>query len=201
LFGGGEHVNVVEFDPGSAELEKPAKDQLNSIVQALKERPQLKLDVPIVYSKTIDQPQLAAERLKSELLAREQGTKEGKKHPDTAGAMALADPAQHFKLLLAQYQADLGKDAALPPSVVAVQQVKHKETPPYDPAITDLKAALLDHIQVSDADLETLGKARAQAIQDALLADGQIEPARVFIVNAPPKTEAGDKVKVEMAVK
>jgi hypothetical protein len=46
-----------------------------------------------------------------------------------------------------------------------------------------------------------LGKDRAKAIQDALLSDGQIEPARVFIVDSAPKPESGDKVKVEMAVK
>jgi hypothetical protein len=201
LFGGGEHVNEIDFDPGSAELQPPAKDQLASIAKALKERPQLKLDVPIVYSKTIDQPRLAAVRLRDELLAREQATREGKKHPDTAGELALADPEQHFKLLLAQFQADLGKDAALPPSVLAVQQTKRKETPAYDPAIADLNTALLDHIQVSEADLQALGKQRAQVIQDALLSDGQIEPARVFIVNTPPKAESGDKVKVAMAVK
>jgi hypothetical protein len=34
-----------------------------------------------------------------------------------------------------------------------------------------------------------------------LLADGGIGPGRVFIVNAPPKPESGDKVKVEMAVR
>jgi Domain of Unknown Function (DUF748) len=205
LFGGGEHVNVVEFDPGSAELQQPAKEQLASIAKALQDRPQLKLDVPIAWSKTIDQPKMAAAQLHDELQARAQGSKEGKKeakkHPDTAAQMALADPAEHFKLLLAQFQADLGKDAPLPPSVVAVQQAKRKEPPPYDAAINDLQAALLEHVQVTDAELEALGKQRAQAIQDALLADGQIDPARVFIVNNPPKAEGGDKVKVEMAVK
>jgi hypothetical protein len=34
-----------------------------------------------------------------------------------------------------------------------------------------------------------------------LLSDGQIEPARVFIVEAPQKPDSGSKVKVEMAVK
>ena len=55
-FGGGEHMNVVEFAPGSAELDKASTDQLAGVSKALKERPQLKLDVPIVYSKTIDAP-------------------------------------------------------------------------------------------------------------------------------------------------
>jgi hypothetical protein len=201
LFGGGEHVNVVEFSPGSAELDKPSKDQLATVAKALKERPQLKLDVPIVYSKTIDAPQLAATRLQQDLTARAAGTREGKKHPQTAGEAALADPEQHFKLLLEQYKASFGKDAALPPSAQAVQAAKRKEAPPYDQAINDMDAALLDKIQVSDEDLVNLGKDRAKAIQDALLSDGQIEPARVFIVDSAPKPESGDKVKVEMAVK
>jgi len=201
MFGGGEHVNLIEFDAGSADLSQPARDQLTSIAKALKERPQLKLDVPIAYSATVDRPQMAATQLRTELLAREAGTREGRKHPDTAGGTALADPEKHFKLLVEQYQAQLGKDAALPPSAVAVQQAKRKETPPYEPAIADLNAALIDHIQVSDGDLETLGKKRAHAIQNALLSDGQIEPARVFLVNAPPKEASGDKVKVELAIK
>jgi uncharacterized protein DUF748 len=201
LFGGGEHPNIIEFAAGSAELDKPSQDQLASIAKALKERPQLKLDVPIVYSPSIDKPQMAATKLRAELLAREQGTREGKKHPDTAGELALADPEKHFKLLVEQFHADLGKDTPLPPTAVAVQQAKRKETPPYDPAINDLNAALIDHIAIEDGDLQGLGKRRAQAIQDALLSDGQIDPGRVFIVNASPKGDSGDKVKVELALK
>jgi Domain of Unknown Function (DUF748) len=201
LFGGGEHMNIVEFAPGSAELEKPARDQLASLVTALKERPQLNLDVPIVYSIAIDRPQMAAARLRAELLARVRDTRAGRQHPDTAGELALADPEKHFKLLLEQYQADLGRDAQLPPTAVAVQQAKRKQTPPYDLAISDLNAALIDHIHVPDTELEALGKQRAQAIQDALLTGGEVEPSRVFIVNTPPKPATGDKVKVELAVK
>jgi hypothetical protein len=191
LFGGGEHMNVVEFAAGSAELDKPAQDQLAAVAKSLKERPQLKIDVPIVYSAGLDRPRIAATRLRSELLAREQTTREGRKHPDTAGELALADPEKHFRLLVEQYQADLGKDTPLPPTVVAVQQAKHKETPPYDPANSDLSAALIDHIQVPDSDLEALGKERAQAIQGALVSGGQVEAARVFIVNPQAKPEPG----------
>jgi hypothetical protein len=202
LFGGGnEHMNIIEFDAASAALEKPAQDQLAALAKALKERPQLKLDVPMVFADTIDRPALAAARLRSELQARELATREGRKHPDTAFELALADPEKHLKLLLEQYPADLGKDKPLPPSVVAVQQAKRKETPPYDAAIADLNAALIDHIQVPDSDLEALGKERAQAIEGALVSDGQVETARVFIVNAPPKPQSGDKVKVELALK
>lgn len=200
LFGGGEHPNIIEFAPGSADLEKPAQDQLAALVKALNERPQLKLDVPAVYSKSIDRPQLAAARLQQELLTRVQSTRAGRKHPDTAGETALADPERHYKLLLEQFQADLGKDAQLPPSAVAVEQAKRKEAP-YEAAINDLNAALINHIEVPDSDLEALGKQRAQAIQETLLGGGQVEASRIFIVGAAPKADAGDRVKVELAVK
>jgi hypothetical protein len=200
LFGGGEHVNEVEFPPGSADLQKSAQEQLTSIANALKERPQLKLDVPMVSSVTLDGPRMAQKKLHDELAARVMDTRQGKKHPDTATEAALADPQTHFKLLLEQFQADLGKDAQLPPSVLAVQQAKAKDAA-YDPAITDLKSALISHLTVSDNDLQALGKARAQAIQDALVTAGQIEPERIFIVNAAPQNHSGDAVKAELAVK
>jgi hypothetical protein len=200
LFGGGEHMNVVEFAPGSAELDPPAHEQLAALAKALGERPQLKLDVPIVFSSTLDAPQIAAARLKAELAARVLESREGRKHADTAVEVALADPARHFRLLVEQYRADLGKDAPLPPAAVAIEQSKGKETS-YDAAIADLNAALIDHLKVADADLQALGKQRAQAIQDALLSGSHIEPTRIFIVNAPPQTQPGDKVKAEMAVK
>ncbi|MBV8403136.1 MAG: DUF748 domain-containing protein [Gammaproteobacteria bacterium] len=202
LFGGGnEHLNIIEFDAGSAELQKPAQDQLASVAQALKERPQLKLDVPIVFVDSVDRPALAAAHLRGELQARELATREGRRHPDTAFDLALADPQRHFKLLLEQYQADFGKARPLPPSVVAVQQAKRGETPAYDAAVNDLEAALIDHVQVPDSDLQQLGKQRAQAIQGALVTSGGVETSRVFVVNASQQPPAGDNVKVELALK
>jgi hypothetical protein len=201
LFGGGnEHLNIIEFAPGSAELEKPAQDQLASLAKALQERPQLKLDVPMVYAESIDRPALAAARLHDQLGARVLATRAGRKHPDNALDLSLADPQKHFKLLLEQYQADL-KDAALPPSVAAVQQAKRDETPPYDAAISELEAALTAHIQVPESDLQALGKDRAQAIQGALVGAGQVETSRVFVVNAAQQPPPDDKVKVQLELK
>ncbi len=201
LFGGGEHVNVIEFPAGSSVLDKPAQDQLANIAKGLKERPGLKLDVPIVYSATLDRPQLAAVQLNQELAARVATTRDGKKHPDTATQAVLADPDKHFHLLVEQYRQSLGKDTPLPESATAVLAAKRKETPAYDPAIADLNTALINKVDVSEDALITLGKERAKVIQDALLSDGQIDPGRVFIVVGQPKADSGDKVKVEMALK
>ncbi|MGH8132680.1 MAG: DUF748 domain-containing protein, partial [Steroidobacteraceae bacterium] len=157
LFGGGEHLNIVEFAAGSAALDKAAQDQLAALAKALNDRPQLKLDVPIVSSTGLDRPQLAQARLHEELRARAQSTREGRKHPQEAAELALSQPATRFKLLVEQYRADLGKDTALPASALAVEAAKKKETPPLDAAIADLKAALIAHMQVPDAELDKLG--------------------------------------------
>jgi hypothetical protein len=121
--------------------------------------------------------------------------------PDASQDPALADPLQHYRLLLAEYQAQLGKDAELPASVQAIQNAKGKQgAPPVESAIPDLEQALIDHIEVPDIALQDLGKRRAQAIEDALLADGGVDAARVFVINGPAKTDNG-KVRVEMALK
>jgi hypothetical protein len=194
LFGGGEHMNVVEFAPGSTELSKAAQDQLASLEKALQQRPQLKLDVPIVTSARLDGAQLARAQVEASLAARAQGGRAG------TGEAALADPGKRFQLLLEQFRADLGKDAALPASALAAQAAKKKDADALAAANTDLEAALIGHAQVPDADLDKLGRARAGAIQNALLADGQVDPGRVFIVSAAAKPDSGDTVKAELAV-
>jgi hypothetical protein len=52
-------------------------------------------------------------------------------------------------------------------------------------------AALAARIPVAESDLEALGHLRAQAIQDALLGSGAIDPSRVFVINLPPKPASG----------
>ena len=200
LFGGGEHMNIVEFAPGSAELSPPAQSQLKALGKALKERPQLKLDVPIGASAGLDRPQLARAQIARELAVRAETSRQGRKHPEQAAELALSDPPTHFALLVDQYRADLGKDTALPASALAVQAAKKPEGASLDTAIGDLETALVNHVQIPDSDLEQLGRARASAIQNALLGDGGIDPARVFITNPAPKPDSGDTVKVELAV-
>ncbi|MBV9345633.1 MAG: DUF748 domain-containing protein [Gammaproteobacteria bacterium] len=196
LFGGSEHMNVVEFAPGSAALDAAAQQQLSAVARALRERPQLKLDVPIVAAPPLDGPPLAAALLERQLRERVRAA-----HKGSAAATVPTEPAQRYRLLLAQYRESLGKDAPLPAAVQAVESAGRKETPPYELANEALTTALLAHAPAGDAELTTLGKARARAIQEALLAGGEIAPARVFIVATAPDAGAGPKVQVELALK
>jgi Domain of Unknown Function (DUF748) len=115
---------------------------------------------------------------------------------------ALANPLEHYRLLLAEFQADAGKDADLPPTAAAIQSAKSKkDAPAVETAIPELEAAIIQKIEVPEVDLQALGKKRTRAIQDVLLADGGIDASRVFIINGPAKASDNGNVRVEMALK
>ena len=237
LFGGGDQMNVIDFQPGSATLEPAAQQRLASLVKALKERPKLELDVPRVFSAELDAPALARRTLDRKLAllepqkasarsntaaraAKAAGVTTGapvrvnRKTPDSGAAesktvatapdaqaaaaeeasVSFADPAEHFRLLLAEYRAELGKGAPVPDSAAALDPKKKKkdpeQTPDFAAAITDLETALLARIQITDSDLEALGRRRARAMQDTLLGSGEIDPSRIFLINAPPGSHA-----------
>lgn len=227
----GEDMKYIDFAPGSAELDDASREKLTSLSKALHEHTQLQLDVPIVFSKDLDGPALAKRRLNQKLVARARSGKSPQRQassdkavpvsmqttagsPDGQSAVqttvptdrsddpALKDPLQHYRLLLAEYESDVGKDAELPPTAKAIQNAKNKkDAPPVETAIPELEDAIVPHIEVPDIVLQDLGKKRTRAIQDALLADGGIDASRVFIINGPPKADDKGNVRVEMSLK
>ncbi len=63
LFGGGEEINLIEFDAGTSALDAAAQERLASISKALTERPALQLEVPTTYSPDLDRAAIAQRRL------------------------------------------------------------------------------------------------------------------------------------------
>jgi len=203
LFGGGEQMNQIDFDPGSALLDKAGQERLAGLLKSLQERPGLELDVPSVASPTLDKASLAARRLHQQLLTlHRRELARGARGSPADDEAALADPREHYRLLLLEYHAELGVQAPLPPEAQAIEAAKHaKEQPPLEPAITALEGALAARVVVSDNELEALGKQRAQAIQDALLSGGAVDPARVFMIAGPADAAADGKVRAELSLK
>jgi hypothetical protein len=63
LFGGGEEMNLIEFDAGTSSLDAAANERLASISKALTERPALQLEVPTTYSPDLDSAAIAQRKL------------------------------------------------------------------------------------------------------------------------------------------
>jgi hypothetical protein len=60
---------------------------------------------------------------------------------------------------------------------------------------------LHEHISINDSELTALGQQRAMAVQQLLLTDTQLDPARVFLVaNDKAKNQDGN-VRLELSLK
>jgi hypothetical protein len=193
LFGGGEEVNLIDFEPGSADLDEAARAKLASLTKALHERPQLSLDVPAIYAPDADYQHLARQEFDNKLAALAQSRKD---------PAALADPARRFELLVSLYKETM-PGAALPPAVLALQEVRAKErdASALVNANDILQAALLPGIDSLDGALQALAQQRARSIQDALLSSGEVEPARVFMVAPAATPAANGRVRTALSLK
>ena len=60
---------------------------------------------------------------------------------------------------------------------------------------------VLEDMVVTDAELADLGRARAAAIQDAVLRNSAIDPARLFIVNSPSASTDDNTVRIDLTMK
>src|SRR6185312_3255611 len=202
LAGGGSNINHVDFAPGSATLLPAAQSRLAALAKALAQRPQLQLQVPAVFAPDVDRPALARHHLRDELLAlaqtgaarRPQGRGARPEAPTTpVGHEVLQLPAEHYRLLRTAYQNAFGPKAALPAPA--------QKVPPFDPAILAMQSALLQRMQVSDADLKALGEQRAQAIRSAIVSAGGVDGKRVGITAAAPQPPEAGKVTVKLGLK
>jgi hypothetical protein len=196
LFGGGPELQFIDFRPGVAELDPAGADKVRAMVKALNGRPQLKIEVPIVSISELDRPALVEAQFLAQVREAQSG-KTGRK-PATAPAPGFEqlDPAAQVELLMQVYAKNVGGEPKFPDSVTSLKTKTELAAAKAD----FLSKALHEHVLITDADLTTLGQRRAMAVQQALLTDTQVEPARVFlVVNGKAKNQDG-QVRIELSL-
>jgi hypothetical protein len=197
LFGGGPDLQFVDFRPGAADLDSAAADKIRAMVKALNERPQLKIEVPIAWVSELDRPTLVEVRFLTQVREAQSGKGGRNKSPAAAPDFEQLDAPAKVELLTQLYAKDVGGEPKFPQEVANL-----KTKPELAAAKADfLTKALHEHITVTDGDLTALGQQRAMAVQQALLTDTQLDPARVFLaVNDKAKNQDG-KVRLELSLK
>jgi hypothetical protein len=181
LFGGGEDLSQLPFAPGSAELEAAAQQRLASLRQALVERPGLQIDIPSTLDPAADRAALLEQRWSA-----------------AVGVMALSREAYRDRLL-AMHRERLGSRADIPKPAPAAPG----EPPPdaVEHAIAVLEPLLRATLMVAEEELTALADARAARVRDALLADGGVDPARVFLIRGEPAATADGAVQMKLSLK
>jgi uncharacterized protein DUF748 len=198
LFGSGPDLQFIDFQPGSSELSSAESDKVKSIVKALQERPQLKLEVPIAAVPDLDRPALLGAALDAQIAEVQAGMQKGSRKGSAAPpAFDQLDPSAKLEALTRLYQRDMGGEPKYPDTVTAI-----KQKPDLIAAKVDfLSGQLRDHATVGADQLTALGQQRALAVQRALLTDTGVDAARVFLV-ANDKAQAKDgAVRLELSLR
>jgi len=187
--GGDEQINQIDFDAGSTVLSAQAMERLKSLAKALGERPQLQLEVPAAYVPDLDARAMARQRIEDNLRA--------------AGLSAAATDSERFDLLVRQFQKQFGARAPLPAITASAIELRKKKAPaaPYSAANNELMLVLGEEPRVTDSELEELARRRAQAVRDALLTSGEVDPTRVFMLAVKPGAVAEGHARLELSLK
>ena len=172
--GGAEDLGTVSFAPGSSELSPEAQKALNTLAQALKERPALRLEIEGTAAQSSDGPLIAKERLEREfqynyykILQRR-----GDKVPAKAGLLTVPESEKG-------------------PLLEGIYRTRLKQQPPAewadlsrDERAANMTAALIDFWSKSEVLLRQLGQERASSIKDYLVDKGQLADDRVYFIDA-----------------
>lgn len=165
-FGGGEEMGSVPFAAGSAVLDENARKGLDKVVQALTERPALKMTVAGTASLEAERDAWKRAQLQQSLLAQKRRVALRAGQPaDTAVAIS----AEEYPVLLKEVYRR--SDITKPRNLVGLA----KDLPP-----SEMEALLLASIPVSDASMRELALARGVAVRD-YLASRQLPSDRLFL--------------------
>lgn len=171
MFGGGEELSKVDFAPGRARVGEAQAKTLENLAKALSERQALKLEITGQADPEIDREGL--KRVALERLVRQERRKA---QPDDDSAEALAD-ADYPTYLTRVYKA---AKFPKPRNVIGL---------PKDLPVEEMEKLILANTTVSEEDVRSLARRRAENVQVWLTEQGKIAPERLFLV--PPKAGEG----------
>ncbi|MEJ1095193.1 MULTISPECIES: DUF748 domain-containing protein [unclassified Pseudoxanthomonas] len=193
LFQGAEDAQYVSFVPGSADLSEAARGNLAALAKGLADRPTLRLDIPAGIAADADPTAIAEQRML-------RAAADLQKTDSAAFAALPAD--EQIEALEKLFRQQLGKKPDIPDADANADEATRKEKRGLreQAALAWLRTQLLAHYQPTPTELEELGRARASAIQDALLAGGALDPTRVFITAAKAPSLHEGSVRLELAL-
>lgn len=196
--GGGDDAQFIAFAPGSAMLPDDTAKRLDAIAKGLKDKEDVSLDIPAGAGLKEDAEAMSVTALHSAALA-------GKKGKTLAPDYAGFDAGKKLDRLKALYKAKFGKGPQFPedgsiPKAGMLAGGAEKDAA-RTAQIAWLEGQLAPKFLPDDAALKALGQARADAVKQALLADGGIPPERVFIAADQGPALRDGKVAVELKVK
>jgi len=180
MFGGGEELSNLAFDPGRATLGDKADDKLKALAKALNDRPALKLDITGRYDPQADRAGLKRANIDRQVRALK--LKDIVSHGGSADPDSVTVTPQEYPALLKRVYSNA--KFSKPRNFIGMQK---------DLPVADMEKLMMDNTTVTDNDLVDLGNRRAQAAKDWLTANGKVSADRIFILAAKPGNDGAQK--------
>ncbi|MCY1512153.1 hypothetical protein D9M68_466040 [compost metagenome] len=171
--GSSEDLGQVPFKAGSSDLDAEAQKSLDTLAEALKKRPALRLEVEGASAKAADGPLLAEQRLEREYQSTyyKIAQRRGDKVPAEASQLEVPDDEKG-------------------PMLEGIYRSRLKQQPPAEwaeldsePRTAKLREAVLASWAQSDLLLRQLGQSRAASIKDYLVERGGLADERIFLLD------------------
>jgi len=174
LFGAGEELSYIEFDYGSADLSEQNMKKIETLAKALKEKPDLKLDIAGGVDSERDREGLIQEQFQKKLKVQKMNAmiRRGEK-VESVDEIEIEKP-EYDRYLKRAYGAE---KFPKPRNVIGLEK---------DLPNAEMEKLILTHIVVREDDLRLLATERAEMVSDALREQGEFEAGRIFVVE--PKT-------------
>lgn len=174
LFGGGEELSYMEFDYGLSAIKEDGIKKLDTLINALYERPLLKLEITGLAGAEKDRDGLRQHLFERKIKARK--LKELIRKGEQAATVdnVRIEDAEYEKYLTMAYK---NEKFPKPRNIIGML----KDLPP-----AEMEKLMLTHLEVKDDDLRALASQRAAQVKDYILKSGKVEPERIFLID--PKT-------------
>jgi uncharacterized protein involved in outer membrane biogenesis len=189
-FGGGSgaELSYIEFDYGRANLTQSAEAKIKTLATAMNNRPALKLDI----SGRVD-PANDLEGLKKTSIERKVKAQKMKELVRQGTAPKSVDDVQLDKAEYERYLKAAYGDESFPKPRNVIGIAK-------DLPVSEMESLMLKNTKASDDDMRELANRRARAVQDRLLATGQVTTDRLSIVASKPvSSEEKEKPKAKLS--
>ena len=202
-----EKLEAINFDPGSSVLLPPEQEKLKTLVEALAKRPALTVTLEPGYDPDADRRVLQERAMRTEAVAvagikLAPGEAPGPVDVNNYRVQtwledryaASAGKAEYQKLRASFQDRNAGAAARVLESELVerlARRFKTRDTGPLSAFHTELLERLTRQVEVDDAALVKLARARGQAMRDALVKLG-LDAGRVSI-GAPAKQTAKEK--------
>lgn len=178
LAGAGDaDLSQLSFDAGNQQLNTEASKTLQTLAAALKERPNLILEVQGSSAAAVDGPVLATQRVEREL--RQLAHSRMRRPPESPAQIELSD-RQRARLIRA-----LHEQLLLP-------EPEHWRELSRDERDLAMYQALVDHRSDNPLALRRLAQQRAAAIKDWLVDNGGLDDQRIHLLDADENAAAQD---------